>query len=402
MGHKIVFSDMKCKVGVTDIASSLGYRVNPKAGVRNYLELNLGPVGNPVDTIIVRNTDKKEHQTFFRRNGTKGDVIRLIRENLNSFNVPGENEWIRTANVLASFANMPYIDNNKNDTISKEMNSDLPQKFDPTRYQTLDVIPENPHWILRKRGFSQDTVNDFKYKITLVRDVRMKNYDGYNIGFPYINPLNGQLTGYEIRGGAGFKSKAAGTDSTNSFWCAEFMKNPDFKVSHLFLFESGFDAMAFYQINKAKIRNTNFALISFGGAFSQSQVEMLQWKYRDQNAIYFDCFDNDLAGNVYSGNLVKYVDGIPVKFDYKGNDIEREVIISIGDKSITVPDSTFSFEKTAEKAGIKYSVQHWKPPKEMKDWNDCLTNPEYGYNLMNSKFQRDKNLAAKRSSGIKL
>ena len=401
MGHKIVFSDMKCKVGVTDIADSLGYRVNPKAGVRNYLELNLGPVGNPVDTIIVRKTDKKERQSFFRRNGTKGDVITLIRENLDSFNVPGDNEWVRTANVLASFANMPYIDN-KIDQYSKDMNSGSPQCFDPTRYQTLDIIPDNPHWILRKRGFSQDTVNDFKDKITLVRDIKMKNYDGYNIGFPYFNPFTGQHTGYEIRGGAGFKSKAAGTDSTNSFWCAEFIKNPNLNVSHIFLFESGFDAMAFYQINKATIQNTNFALISFGGAFSQSQIDWVKWKYRDNDTIYFDCFDNDLAGNVYSANLVKFVDGIPVKFDYKGNDTEREVILSISDKTITIPANSFSFEKTVEKAGVKYSVQHWKPPKEVKDWNDCLTNPEYRQSLVQSKYQREKNLAERRSSGMKM
>ena len=401
MGHKIVFSDMKRKVGITDVASTLGYSINRKAGVKKYLEYNLGPTENPSDTIIVRQDCNKEQQTFFRRNGEKGDVITLIRENLNSFNVPGDNEWIRTANVLASLANMPYIEN-KSEPLSKDMESNLSQNFDPARYQTLDIIPENPHWVLKKRGFSQDTINDFKNKITLVRDIKMKNYDGYNIGFPYIDPLKGQLAGYEIRGGVGFKSKAAGTDSANSFWCAEFIRKPDFKVSHIFLFESGFDAMAFYQINKAKIQNTNFSLISFGGAFSQSQIDRVKWKYRDTDAIYFDCFDNDLAGNVYSANLVKYVDGIHVKFDYKGVDEKKEIILSISDKKLTVPADKFNFEKTAEKAGVKYMVQHWKPPLEVKDWNDCLTNPEYSQKLVQSKYQRDLNLAEKRSSGMKL
>lgn len=394
MGYKIVFSEMKSKVGLLDVADSLGYSLNRKAGVGKYLELNLGPVSNPIDTIIVRNSTSKDRQTFFRRNGTKGDVITLIRENLNSFNVPGENEWIRTANVLASFANMPYIDNRIEQ--QSDMQNNLPQKFDPERYHTLNVIPENPHWILKKRGFTNDTVNEFKDKIVLIRDTKMTNFDGYNIGFPYVNPFSDKLSGYEIRGGAGFKSKASGTDSTNAFWTAEFIRKPNFNISHVYLFESGFDAMAFYQVNKERLKNVNCSLVSFGGAFSQSQVEMLQWKYRDQNAIYFDCFDNDLAGNVYSANLARCMDGIPVKIDYKGTGDAKQIIMSIGDKVVTTSTNNFNFEAEAKKAGVKYKIQHWKPPGDCKDWNDCLHNPAYMIQNTVSKYERDRNLANNR------
>lgn len=394
MGYKIVFSEMKKKVGITDVASSLGYILNKKAGVGKYVELNLGPVSNPVDTLIVRNTRTRETETFFRRNGTKGDVISLIRENLNFFNVPGDNEWIRTANVLASFANMPYIENNIDQHIKMD-HAELRQ-FDPDRYHTLNVIPENPHWILKKRGFNQETIEDFKDNIILVRDIRMKNFDGYNIGFPYHNAETDRLSGYEIRGGAGFKSKASGTDSTNSFWRAEFIKNKDYKISHVFLFESGFDAMAFYQINKARIQNVNFALVSFGGAFSETPIEMLKKKYG--NAILFDCFDNDLAGNVYSANLVRFASKVPVKIDYKGTGDQREVILSLGNKIISTPAETFNFQKEAEKAGVKYSVQHWKPPEDCKDWNDCLNNPKHMAIRTTTKYERDRNLANNRKS----
>lgn len=399
MGHKIVFSEMKRKVGITDVAPLLGYSINRKAGVRKYLEYNLGPAENPSDTIIVRHDCPKEQQTFFRRDDTKGDVITLIRENLDSFNVPGTDEWTRTANVLASFANTPFIDS-MSEKISPGEAPRTPCIFDPERYQTLKIIPENPHWILSKRGFTPDTINDFKDTVTLVRDVRMKNFDGYNIGFPYFNPLDGHLSGYEIRGGAGFKSKAAGTDSSNSFWCAEFVRPSGSGVSHVFLFESGFDAMAFYQINRTKILNTDFALISFGGAFSQSQLNWVQWKYRDNAAVFYDCFDNDLPGNVYSANLVRFVNGIPVKIDYRGNGDCREVLLTIAGKTLAVPADRFSFEKAAGKLGVKYSVRHWKPPSGVKDWNDCLLTPA-GF-CVASKYDRDRLLRQRRSSGLKI
>ena len=398
--YKIEFSVMKHRVGVTDVAYSLGYSLNKKAGGGKYIELNLGPAHNPSDTIIVANHSSKENQSFFRRNGSKGDVITLIRENLNSFNVPGDNEWVKTANVLASFANMPYIENYI-DRQTKDMKSDTPQVFDPMRYKTLDVNPGCPHWILKRRGFNSDTVSDFKDKITLVRDVRMKNFDGYNIGFPYVDPSNGKLAGYEIRGGAGFKSKAAGTDSSNAFWCAEFINNQNFLISHIFMFESGFDAMAFYQVNKAKLKNLNYALVSFGGAFSESQVNRLKWKYRDCSPLYFDCFDNDLAGNVYSANLVKFIDKIPVKIDYKGSGDQKEVILTISDKVVTASSDTFNFEKQAEKAGVRYCVQHWKPPGCCKDWNDCLINPQFKFQQPVSKYDRDRNLYERRKISVK-
>lgn len=41
------------------------------------------------DTIIVSNRRDKASQTFFRRDGSKGDVVSFIRENLSSFNVIG-------------------------------------------------------------------------------------------------------------------------------------------------------------------------------------------------------------------------------------------------------------------------------------------------------------------------
>ena len=87
--YKVNFKDMKSRVGVDDIAYALGYRLDRKAGVGRYIELVLGEGNYRRGIIIVSHPHNKAAQTFFRRDGSKGDVVTLIRENLNSFPVFG-------------------------------------------------------------------------------------------------------------------------------------------------------------------------------------------------------------------------------------------------------------------------------------------------------------------------
>ena len=105
--YKVNFKELKSRVGVDDVAYALGYRLDRKAGVGRYIELVLGEDGNRRDTIVVSHPHDKAAQTFFRRNGSKGDVVTLIRENLNSFLVSGKDDWQKIAKVMARFANMP-------------------------------------------------------------------------------------------------------------------------------------------------------------------------------------------------------------------------------------------------------------------------------------------------------
>ena len=88
--YKVNFREMKSRVGIDDIAYALGYRLDRKAGVGRYIELVLGEGGNRRDTLIVSHPNDKAAQTFFRRDGSKGDVVTLIRENLSSFTVSGK------------------------------------------------------------------------------------------------------------------------------------------------------------------------------------------------------------------------------------------------------------------------------------------------------------------------
>lgn len=395
--YKIVFGEVKAKVGIDDVAYSLGYALNKRAGVGKYFELVLGPASKPIDTIVVHNVDKAQ-QTFFRRNGSKGDVVTFIRENLTSFNAPGNDDWTKVANVLAKFANMPTVDYSDRQYVSK---SKTQQQFNPERYDVRQISGEKVPYILYKRGFSAECVKDFGDSVKLIRDLNLTSFDGYNIGFPYRHADSGRVTGYEIRGNGGFKSKAAGTQSSNSFWSADFGADSPQAVRNVYLFESSFDAMAFYQLNKAKIAMSPFAVVSTGGAFTESQVQMVMKKYPAARLV--DCFDNDLAGNVYSANLVKHAEKKDLQVSCTENAAgERTMHLSYKNRTVECPANDFSFKDAAKEIGLNYETGHWKAPKNYKDWNDSLLGNQIKNTVTPSKYERDRNLAEKRKSSFKM
>lgn len=392
--HPIVFSDLKAKVGVDDVAFSLGYRIDKRAGVGRYYEMVLGDPKNPSDKIIIKNTPDKSQQFFFRRDGSKGDAISLIRENINSFNVEGSNEWTRVANVLAQLSNTPIA---RTQDRTYASSSSAGKVFDPARYDVFPIKEGRMPYLLVNRGFSDSTIKDFGDSVILIRDRQNTKFDGLNIGFPYINPENQALSGYEIRGSKGFKAKASGTDSANAAWLTEFPKggNPE-NIRNVYFFESSFDAMAFYQMNKARLTITPFSLVSVGGAFNPKLAEKIMGRYPTAKA--WDCFDNDLAGQIYSANLVKAVD--KKDFDIVSNN--QIVSIRHGDKELQCPKDEFDFRASATDLGMSYSVGHWKSPTNYKDWNDCLLNKQITTTFSPSKYLRDENLANQRKSAFKM
>lgn len=393
--YKIVFSEVKARVGVDDVAYSLGYTLNKKAGVGKYFELVLGNPNNPIDTIIVRNTPDKRGQTFFRRNGSKGDVVTLIKENLNSFNVPGGNdEWMKVANVLASFANMPTVDYADNRKSQSQTVLSAPQKFDADRYEIKEMDKNRIPYVLYKRGFTRDCLDAFGENVVLIKDKKNTKFDGYNIGFPYKYPDTDDLAGFEIRGSNGFKSKAAGTDSAHSAWIAQFGDKE--RVRNVYFFESSFDAMAFYQLNKARISLSPFAVVSMGGSFTAEQLTGVMNRF--PNAKGWDCFDNDIAGQNYSSLFVKTID----KTDHTLSLENGVVSLSFNGKTYQSTPEDFCFKDAAKNVGLSYNSGHWKCPDNYKDWNDCLLNKPIVRQIPANKWQRDENLAQRRSSTLKM
>jgi len=387
------FQELKTRVGVDDIAYALGYRLDRRAGVGRYYELVLTDGHNKIDTLVVKNTTNKAAQTYFRRNGSFGDVVTLVRENINSFNVEGNNEWTKITNVLSKFAGMPCQEYRRDlETISAKKGN---APFDPQRYEVRNIKPGNIPALFKQRGLTDATVLDFAPFIKLVSDRNNRNYKGYNIGFPYTSQCQEEVTGYEIRGYNGFKSKAAGTNSLTAAWIADFSKGDSASVENVYFFESAFDAMAFYQLNKPRLSN-NMALVSIGGTFSDGQILAVMDRFPD--ARLNDCFDNDIAGRVNGLRLLSVAEQITMKIKNMDDKIEVEA----RGKSFELTFDKPLHVEVGQYISLRYKLGQCLPPKNFKDWNDCLLGKTIAPVLSPDKHDRDTHLAEQRKSSLKL
>ena len=361
----VSFQEMKPRVGIDDVAFSLGYKLNRQAGVGRYIELILPDgKGEKLDTIVISHPQEKERQKYFHRNsGKRGDVVDFIGENLGRFNIYGRNQWEVIGKVMADFANMPLVDNHDRG-YSGGLGS-LNTVFNPKRYtsQPLSRNMDYAMGIFEERGISHETVQLFERHIAIVTD--QKNKNGLPmIGFPYREPrFSSDLAGYELRGDRGFKGKAAGTNSTTAVWTAGIhsaLNNPQM-VRYVFFAESAYDAMAFYQANQGKIDLTHSAFV----------------------------FDNDLPGRIYGMRMAALLDGKRLTITQNGDmlGIETE------GKKFEIPVGKASVEELAKHMKLSDRIEVRKPPVNYKDWNDVVRGMPLEALQLKTKFQRDENLA---------
>ena len=158
------FKALKEKVGVDDIAYSLGYRLKREAGVGKYIEMALpdGRGGN-TDTLVISNPKSKVSQLYFHRSGAKGgDVVDLIMENINSFSESGKDKWEKAQKVMAKFANEPIPDYGDSKYLEKAGYKDN-QPFDPKRWEVTPAAEHMHHMMsyFEPRGIRQETVEVF-------------------------------------------------------------------------------------------------------------------------------------------------------------------------------------------------------------------------------------------------
>ena len=399
MKQTVNFKDLKAKVGVDDIAYYLGYRLDRSAGVGRYIEMVLPDTTGHKDKLIIKNPKEKASQTYFRRNGAKGgDVVSLIRENINSFHESGRNEWEIIGKVMARFANEPIPDYGDSQYLTKAGYSDS-RVFDPKRYEAKEIDSDLSEVMafFAQRGINEETVAVFAPFIKQIRDSCHTTYKQFNIGFSYTEAGKDKVVGYEIRGFGSFKSKAAGTNSTTGAWIADLSQGGEpADIRNVYFAESAYDIMAFYQLNHLRLDAAHSVFVSLGGTFSDGQVKGIMSHYPEAKAM--DCFDNDLAGRIYGIRMAALLEGIRMNIHKE----DSEVKITIGDKNFNIPNDQLSIRELRKHVHIRYNVGEWKAAENYKDWNDQLMGKQLEVVPIENKFARDRNLADRREKGMGL
>lgn len=395
--HQVDFKALKAKVGIDDIAYSLGYQVDRKAGMGRYIEFVLpDSAGGRKDTIIVSHIHDKAQQTFFRRNGQCGDVINFIQENANSFGISSRNNWDLISKVMAKFANQPIEE--KPQKVYAQINTNKP--FNPKLYHTEPILQhiDAVQYIFKQRNIKKETIEDFASWIQRVKDIRF-NSDYINIGFPYVQPGAEKIEGYEIRGYGSFKRKATGTNSTTAAWIVDFSKkdNPE-DIKNVYFAESAYDVMAFYQANKAKLKGEleQSVFVSIGGTFSNQQVGGIMNYYSNARAV--DCFDNDVPGRIYGMRMVGVVEKIPLNVVQTDDAIR----VSLNGEEYKLDPQKANLNSLRDFIHFKRNYGIEKAPEAFKDWNDVVMNKPSSPIISKNKYEREENLREKRMGGLKV
>ena len=396
---KVDFKSLKEKVGVDDIAYSLGYRVNRKAGLGKYLEMALvDERGKHIDSIVIRHPKDKASQSYFRHNGRGGgDVIAFIMENIGSFSDTGINEWDKLGHVLSRFADEPVEETSDGKYL--ERMGFKQEKFDPSRYEVQPITEhlKNGMNYMLPRGFSEETVKTFAPYIVRLMDKKSANFKDFNLGFPYREPGKDEVVGYEIRGYNKFKSKATGTNSTTAAWLVDMSSNENpMAVKNVYFGESAYDIMAFWQANRLKLDKESSVFVSIGGTFSDLQLSNIMKYYERANAV--DCFDNDIAGRIYSLRMASVLGGRHLNIVKTDN----FVMVSADGKEVKMSHDDTTLAELSKHFRIPKRLSQWKPPKTFKDWNDVIMNKPFVQTVEPNKFQRNQALEERRTKGIKI
>lgn len=393
------FKALKEKVGIDDVAYSLGYRVNRLAGVGKFVEMCLADGnGKRVDTIVIRNPKDKAGQSFFRHNAMgKGDVINFIQENIGSFHEQGRNQWEKIANVLRKFANEPIPDIGDSAYL-KKMGYTESLHFDASRYEVQPMAEhlKNGMMYMTPRGFSKETLKTFSPFIVRIKDLKSERFNDYNIGFPYSEPGKDEVLGYEVRGYGNFKGKVTGTNSTTAAWIVDMAKteNP-MAVRNVYFAESAYDIMAFHQANAMRIDSESSVFVSIGGTFSDRQVTGIMRHYENANAV--DCFDNDLAGRIYGIRMA----GLLSRKHLNIVKADGFVRIALDGREVALKEEETTLQEVSRHMGFSNRMRQWKPPKAFKDWNDVIMDKPWVPLAQKDKFERDAALERRRSSGLR-
>lgn len=385
------YSDFKARISIIDVALALGYRFDKTKGHSRPNFVLRGTNGDEIDRIIITNPHDSSQQGYWRRNTnvgrSSGDLISFVAENINKFaQASGRNSTDAINKVLSSFCGEGTLDYNAK-TYLDINHIHAPRPFSINRYEREPGCEniENLMRIFSPRDIEKSTVEYFSPYLERVADKESK-YNFHNLGFPYCIPGSTNIVGYELRGYQGFKGKAEGSNSSSAAWIVDFSKKPE-KIENIYIAESGFDIMAFYQYNKAMIATDKSIFVSTGGSFSDGQIIALKSYYT--NAEFIDCFDNDLQGHLYGCRMAALVEGKLLKTEIRG----ENVIFSLGEREFSMNNKDVTTDAFLREAGLRDVIRVFKAPADFKDWNDVVMGK-------NSKRAEDKEIKVSKAQHL--
>ena len=309
---ELTYDDFKNKLSIQDVLIDAGYTLNRRDGLRYPSYVRLDSEGRRIrgDKFIVTANGLCCFQPPTRKNY---NVISFIKEHPEMFSdYTAGMDKDRLVNLVCNRLLNNPIEEREKKIINPQR--DLPPfKIDDYklhRFDGNDRETQKPFYpYFQPRGINLSTQYAFHHHFVLAeRTVGDQTYK--NLSFPMTIPgsTDGKIVGLEERGrrkqdGTSYKGMARGSNASEGLWIASPMDTKLQDAKRVFIFESAYDAMAFYQMLAGKDSNltkqekkelVGGVYASTGGNPSAKQFEGLL--KAANNATFHMGFDMDDAG----------------------------------------------------------------------------------------------------------
>ena len=304
----LTYDDFLQRLNIQDVLIDAGYHLNRRDGLRYPAYVRLDNEGRRIrgDKFIVTQQGKC---CFHAQQQKVYNIISFIKEHPHFFaEYHAGMSPDRLVNLVCN--RLLHIPITERETRIVQPKRDV-KPFQMTDYDIHRFNPQDRETqkkfypFFKHRGIDLYTQYAFHRDFFLATRHRADGLQFTNLAFPLSLPGSSeQIVGLEERGrprmdGSGsYKGKAEGSNSSEGLWIAN-MREPLDKVGGIAWFESAYDAMAFYQVNREMIRSNpdlsrKSVYVSTGGTPTDGQIRGMLTE--TPAASHFLCFDNDAAG----------------------------------------------------------------------------------------------------------
>lgn len=304
----LTYDDFLQRLNIQDVLIDAGYHLNRRDGLRYPAYVRLDNEGRRIrgDKFIVTQQGKC---CFHAQQQKVYNIISFIKEHPHFFaEYHAGMSPDRLVNLVCN--RLLHIPVTERETRIVQPKRDV-KPFQMTDYDIHRFNPQDRETqkkfypFFKHRGIDLYTQYAFHRDFFLATRHRTDGLQFTNLAFPLSLPrYPEQIVGLEERGrphmdGSGsYKGKAEGSNSSEGLWIAN-LREPLVKVGGIAWFESAYDAMAFYQVNREMIKSNpdlsrKSIYVSTGGTPTDGQIRGMLTE--TPAASHFLCFDNDAAG----------------------------------------------------------------------------------------------------------
>lgn len=320
---RLTYDDFKTRLSIQDILVEAGYTLNRRDGLRYPSYVMLDDEGRRIrgDKFIVTGNGLCCFQPPEQRNY---NVISFIKEHPEKFAdfTPGMDKDRLVNLVCNRLLNNPIEDRESRIVLQTHaIPSFRIEEYKLHRFEGALKESHKPFFpYFKPRGINLSTQYAFHSSFVIAERTTPGGHTSKLLSFPMTIPhgtsghdqATERIVGFEQRGkrrtdGSSYKGMARGSNASEGLWLASPSATSLEEAKHIYIFESAYDAMAFYQLRmdkeyqlpiekKEELKNGIFA--STGGNPSARQLEGLIRNTKE--AKFHLCFDMDEAGMKYT------------------------------------------------------------------------------------------------------